>query len=101
MISIAGLTGRVTKWKDTKMINRWVAAGMLEAERSFRRIKGHDDMKTLVVKVVVEVAVPRRRREGEGRRDCYTHEGPPRPRTLQIGEPRPRSFDHSPGAESR
>ena len=57
MISvIRGLTGRVTKWKDTKMMNRWVAAGMLEAERSFRRIKGHDDMKTLVVKVHAQVA---------------------------------------------
>ena len=65
MISvIRGLTGRVTKWKDTKMVNRWVAAGMLEAERSFRRIKGHDDMKTLVIKVRAEVA--RRVAEKEG-----------------------------------
>jgi len=65
MISvIRGLTGRVTKWKDAKMVNRWVAAGMLEAERSFRRIKGHDDMKTLVIKVRAEVA--RRVAEKEG-----------------------------------
>jgi hypothetical protein len=38
---IPGLTGRVTKLKDTKMVIRSVAAGMLEAQRSVRRIKGH------------------------------------------------------------
>jgi hypothetical protein len=38
----------VTNWKDGSMKKRWVAAGMLEAERSFRRVKGHGDMKTLV-----------------------------------------------------
>ncbi|MGH9029036.1 MAG: IS256 family transposase [Acidimicrobiales bacterium] len=65
MISvIRGLTGRVTKWKDTKMVNRWVGAGMIEAERSFRRIKGHSDMQTLVTKVRAEVA--RRVAEKEG-----------------------------------
>jgi putative transposase len=65
MISvIRSLTGRVTKWKDATMVNRWVAAGMLEAERSFRRIKGHHDMQALVVKVRAEVA--RRVAEKEG-----------------------------------
>ncbi len=49
MISITRrTTGRVTNWKDGSMKKRWVAAGMLEAERSFRRVKGHGDMKTLV-----------------------------------------------------
>jgi transposase-like protein len=57
MISvIRKVTGRVTKWKDATMVNRWAAAGMLEAERSFRRIKGHGDMQTLVSKVQAEVA---------------------------------------------
>ena len=32
------------RWKDGKMKKRWVAAGMLEAERSFRRVRGHKDM---------------------------------------------------------
>ena len=37
MISvIRKVTGRVTKWKDATMVTRWAAAGMLEAERSFR-----------------------------------------------------------------
>ena len=30
------------------MIKRWCAAGMLNAERSFRRLKGHKDMPVLV-----------------------------------------------------
>ena len=30
------------------MIKRWCAAGMLTAERSFRRLKGHKDMPMLV-----------------------------------------------------
>lgn len=49
MISIAKrTTRRVTKWKDGSMKKRWVAAGMLEAERSFRRVRGHKDMAKLV-----------------------------------------------------
>jgi putative transposase len=65
MISvIRKTTGRVTKWKDATMVNRWAAAGMLEAERSFRRIKGHGDMQMLVSKVHAEVA--RRVAEKEG-----------------------------------
>ena len=30
------------------MKKRWIAAGMLEAERSFRRVRGHTDMAKLV-----------------------------------------------------
>ena len=42
MISIARTTNRnVTRWRDGQMVLRWTAAGMLNAERSFRRIKGH------------------------------------------------------------
>ena len=49
MISIAKrTTGRVTKWKDGSMKKRFIAAGMLEAERSFRRVRGHKDMAKLV-----------------------------------------------------
>jgi putative transposase len=45
MISIArDTTGRVKHWKTATMKKRWIAASMLEAERSFRRIKGHADM---------------------------------------------------------
>jgi putative transposase len=30
------------------MKKRWIAAGMLEAERSFRRLRGYKDMASLV-----------------------------------------------------
>ena len=49
MISVARDTTRnVKRWRDGKMVRRWVAAGMLNAERSFRRIKGYKDMPGLV-----------------------------------------------------
>ncbi len=49
MISIARRSSaRVTKWKDGSMKKRWVAAGMLEAERSFRRVHGYKGMPKLV-----------------------------------------------------
>jgi len=49
MISIARTTNRnVTRWRDGQMVLRWTAAGMLNAERAFRRIKGHKQMPQLV-----------------------------------------------------
>jgi len=49
MISVARTAmGRVKRWKDGSMKKRWVAAGVLEAERSFRRLKGCKDMPTLI-----------------------------------------------------
>jgi putative transposase len=49
MISVARtVTRNVKRWKDGSMKKRWVAAGMLEAERSFRRVKGCKEMPVLV-----------------------------------------------------
>ncbi|WP_423202397.1 IS256 family transposase [Mycobacterium decipiens] len=49
MISIARTTNRnVTRWRDGQMVLRWTAAGMLTAERSFRRVKGYKQMPQLV-----------------------------------------------------
>jgi transposase-like protein len=49
MISIARTTNRnVTRWRDGQMVLRWTAAGMLNAERSFRRIKGYKQMPQLI-----------------------------------------------------
>lgn len=49
MISIARAINRnVTRWRDGGMVLRWTAAGMLAAERSFRRIKGYKQMPQLV-----------------------------------------------------
>ena len=52
MISICRTNhGRVKRWRDGEMKKRWIAAGMLEAERSFRRLKGHADMPVLVTAI--------------------------------------------------
>ncbi len=41
----------VKRWRGGTMILRWVAAGMSEAERGFRRLKGHASMLILVAKL--------------------------------------------------
>jgi hypothetical protein len=52
MISITRTTtGRVKNGRDGTMKKRWIAAGMLETERSFRRLKGHADMPNLVAAI--------------------------------------------------
>ena len=52
MISIARTTtGHVKNWQDGAMRKRWAAAGMLEAERSFRRIKGHAELPAFTIKI--------------------------------------------------
>jgi putative transposase len=49
MISIARATNRnVTRWRDGQMVLRWTAAGMANAQRSFRRVKGYKQMPQLV-----------------------------------------------------
>jgi len=49
MISVARtVMGNVKRWKDGSMKKRWVAAGVVEAERSFRRVKGCKEMPVLV-----------------------------------------------------
>jgi hypothetical protein len=49
MISIGRTTARnVKRWRDGTMIKRWCAAGMLNAQPNFRRVKGCKDMPTLV-----------------------------------------------------
>ena len=37
-------TGRVTNWKDGKMVKRWVASAFLATEKSFRRVIGYKDL---------------------------------------------------------
>ena len=38
----------VKRWRGGKMMLRWVAAGVLEAVKGFRRLKGFRDMPKLV-----------------------------------------------------
>lgn len=40
-------TRNVKRWRDGKMRLRWTAAGMLDAERSFRKVKGFRDIPAL------------------------------------------------------
>jgi transposase-like protein len=52
MIEIVRSTQRnVKRWSSGEMALRWTAAGMLEAERQFRRIIGYRDLATLVVAI--------------------------------------------------
>jgi len=57
MIEIVRRTQRnVKRWQGGDMRLRWTAAGMLEAERQFRRIIGYRDLARLAVAVEREVA---------------------------------------------
>ncbi len=40
--------GNVKRWQGGQMVLRWVAAGVLEAVKGFRRLKGHKEMPKLV-----------------------------------------------------
>ena len=52
LISIARTTTtHVKNWRDGEMRRRWCAAGMLEGERSFRRIKGHRELPAFTKKL--------------------------------------------------
>jgi transposase-like protein len=42
------VSGRVTNYKDAEMALRWTAAGFIEAEKSFKKVRGHADLKTLI-----------------------------------------------------
>ena len=56
MIEIVRRVGRnVKRWQEADMRLRWTAAGMLEAERQFRRIIGYRDLANLAVAVEREV----------------------------------------------
>src|SRR5262244_3807886 len=45
MISVARtVTGNDKRWRDGRMNLRWTAAGVLEAEKQFRRVNGYRDL---------------------------------------------------------
>jgi putative transposase len=45
---IRRVTRNVKRWRDEKMVQRWVALAVAEAQRGFRRVKGHADLPTLI-----------------------------------------------------
>jgi len=50
--NLNGLVGHfvrhVRRWRNGRMLVRWIAAGVREATRSFRRLRGHRDLPALV-----------------------------------------------------
>jgi putative transposase len=51
MSTVRKITRRVTHWQGGDHIARWTAAGLLEAEKGFRRIKGYRELRALVQKL--------------------------------------------------
>src|SRR4051812_8691372 len=57
MIETVRRTSRnVKRWQNGDMCLRWTAAGMLEAERQFRKIIGHTDLAKLALAVERDIA---------------------------------------------
>jgi putative transposase len=50
-------TNRVSRWRDGKMVLRWVAAAFLATEKNFRRIQGYRDLWMLKAKLENEVGL--------------------------------------------
>ena len=50
--NLNGLVGHfvhnVRRWRDGRMLVRWIAAGLQEVTRTFRRLRGHRDLATLI-----------------------------------------------------
>ncbi len=59
MIECVRRTSRNVKhWSSGQMCLRWTAAGMLEAERQFRKIIGYQQLAQLAVAVERDIATP-------------------------------------------
>ena len=60
MIAICRSTSRnVKRWQNGDMCLRWTAAGMLEAERQFRKIIGYQHLAALALAVETDLAATR------------------------------------------
>jgi transposase-like protein len=46
--SIRRVQRRVKRWRDGAMVRRWAALGILEAQKGFRKLRGHKGMSILV-----------------------------------------------------
>ena len=44
---IARLTGRVTRWQNSRQIHRWVASALMDIEMRMRKIRGHKKLNEL------------------------------------------------------
>jgi len=46
--AVAKFARNVRRWRGGSMLLRWVGSAILEAEKKFRRVRGHREMKTLI-----------------------------------------------------
>ncbi len=60
-------TRRVSRWKDSQMVLRWVASAFLETEKNFRRIQGYQDLWMLKTKLRDEVSMDAKRKVAQDR----------------------------------
>ena len=78
--SLRRIARNVKRWKDEAMIRRWVALGIAEAQRGFRRVKGYENMPSLLA---AYVPPPRRWPSARrSRRNLFTP--PPLPKVQQT-----------------
>ena len=54
--SLRRIARNVKRWRDESMIRRWVALGIAEAQRGFRRVRGYKDMASLIA--VIRTTMP-------------------------------------------
>ena len=47
--AVTNYTRNVKRWRGGMMLQRWVSAALLEAQKRFRRVRGYRDMPHLVV----------------------------------------------------
>jgi hypothetical protein len=45
---VAHFVRHVRRWRDGRMLVRWIAAGLQEVRRGFRRLRGHRDLAALI-----------------------------------------------------
>ena len=48
---IRNVTKRVKRWKNSEMVMRWVCTGIIESEKNFRKINGHDHIDSLLTNI--------------------------------------------------
>jgi len=49
--SLARYTRNVKRWRGGMMIQRWACAALIEAQKTFRRVRGYKEMETLIVRL--------------------------------------------------
>ncbi len=55
--TIRRVTRNVKRWRNGSMVLRWVVTALIDAEKKFRRVKGHRDMPQLIAALDATVGV--------------------------------------------